>query len=159
MAPFLTPGEPNFKKPIARRVYFGNENTVKIVTAAIIEMDGRVLIARRAPHSKLAGKWEFPGGKVEEGESPEQCLERELLEELRIQTVIGEHFCSSEHQYEHGKFRVEAFFAQYSGGKMVLNDHDKVEWVDPDDLERYELLPADIPIARMLTQRHDSSKS
>ena len=66
-----------------------------IVTCAIIEKDGKILIARRAEGQKLAGKWEFPGGKVEDGESPEECLKRELEEEFGIPTEVGEFITST----------------------------------------------------------------
>ena len=129
------------------------------MTAAIIEKEGKVLIARRSPHSKLAGQWEFPGGKVEEGETPQECLVRELFEELNIQAEVGAHFCSSDYHYEHGSFRIEAFYVDWISGVISLTDHDKFEWVEARDLESYELLPADIPIAQLLSQRHDSQKS
>jgi len=125
---------------------------VKIVAAAIIEKDGKVLIARRALHSNHAGMWEFPGGKVEEGETPQECLARELFEELNIRGNVGNHLCSSEYQYEHGSFKIEAFYVQWMGEITVLKDHDRVEWVKSRDLESYELLPADIPIARLLAK-------
>ena len=70
------------------------------VTCAIIEKEGKILIARRAEDQKLAGKWEFPGGKVEDGESPEECLKRELEEEFGIQAEVGESITSKKHQYD-----------------------------------------------------------
>lgn len=109
---------------------------MKIVTAAIIQLDGKVLIARRSPHSKLAGNWEFPGGKVEEGESLQECLKRELHEELGILTEIGAHLHSSEYKYEHGSFRIEAFKVSWIGGDLRLKEHDCVEWVSVDALDR-----------------------
>ena len=132
---------------------------MKVVTAAIIQKGEMVLIARRAPQSKLAGLWEFPGGKVEELETPAQCLARELQEELNIQAEVGEHVCSSEYHYSHGSFRIEAYFAHWVDGQILLKDHDMVEWALPFELENYALLPADIPIARMLAHRHNTPKS
>ncbi len=129
---------------------------MRIVAAAIIKKDDRVLIARRAQHSKLAGQWEFPGGKVEAGETPQECLGRELFEELNIQAEIGEHLCSSDYHYEHGSFRIEAFYVKWISGAMALKAHDKTEWVKACNLESYELLPADIPIARKLVERNYS---
>lgn len=69
---------------------------MKQVTAAVIEKDGRVLIAQRKTGDALAGKWEFPGGKLEPGETPEACLRRELREEFGVETEIGDFICSSE---------------------------------------------------------------
>ena len=71
------------------------------VTFAIIEKAGKILIARRASDQKLAGKWEFPGGKVEDGESPEECLKRELEEEFGVQVEVGEFIYSNKHHYDH----------------------------------------------------------
>ena len=65
------------------------------VAAAIIEKDGKILIAKRKKGSSLAGKWEFPGGKIEPGESPEECLKREMKEEFDIEALAGDFFCSS----------------------------------------------------------------
>ena len=70
-----------------------------IVAAAVIERDGYVLIAKRKQGWHEAGKWEFPGGTLEEGETPEQCLKRELQEELAIVTEVGALFCKSEYSY------------------------------------------------------------
>jgi 8-oxo-dGTP diphosphatase len=75
---------------------------MKSVTAAIIKRDGRYLLARRAPRENLAGFWEFPGGKIEANETPEDCLIRELREELQLETRVLEHFCNSVYQYEKG---------------------------------------------------------
>ena len=119
-----------------------------VVTCAIIEKDGKILIARRAPGQKLAGKWEFPGGKVEDGESPEECLNRELEEEFGIRTKVGEFITSNKHQYSHISIELVAFQTEYLSGNYILNDHEKIEWVRPDDLLNFDLAEADIPIAR-----------
>jgi mutator protein MutT len=84
-------------------------NCERVVTAAIIRKNGSVLLARRAPEEKLGGFWEFPGGKVENGETPEECLARELAEELGILARIGEKCAESLHQYDHGNFRIVAY--------------------------------------------------
>ena len=123
---------------------------MKLVTAAIIERDGKVLIARRAPASKLAGQWEFPGGKVEEGETLQQCLVRELKEELGIDVTVGAHVVSSDFRYDHGGFRIEAFRVTWVSGALTLKDHDKIEWIKASELGNFSLLPADIPIAQKL---------
>ena len=132
---------------------------MKAVTAAIILKDSCILIARRSPESKLAGQWEFPGGKLEDGESLQTCLKRELKEELGIDTEVSSHFCSSFYEYEHGSFTLEAFYVRWIGGEMTLNAHDQVEWVPVAELENYALLPADIPIARKLKEFHHSPQS
>jgi 8-oxo-dGTP diphosphatase len=116
------------------------------VAAAIIRRNGLVLLARRSPEENLGGFWEFPGGKVENGETPEECLARELYEELGILTRIGEKFAESLHQYDHGNFRILAYLVDCIGGNPRPNVHDRLEWVEIDDIAGYQLLPADIPI-------------
>jgi 8-oxo-dGTP diphosphatase len=125
-------------------------NCERVVTAAIIRKNGSVLLARRSPEEKLAGFWEFPGGKVENGETPEECLARELDEELSIVTRIGEKRAESSHEYEHGRFRVTAYLVDYIPGEPRTTVHDRLEWVKVDDINGYQLLPADIPILASL---------
>ena len=123
---------------------------MKDVTAAIITLEDKVLLTRRAPGEKHAGGWEFPGGKVEPGESPETCLRRELLEELEIETIIGEKLTESIHTYETGAIRLLAYRATILSGSLQLHVHDEYQWVSTAELTQFELLPADVPIAEFL---------
>lgn len=123
---------------------------MKDVTAAIITQNNKVLLTRRAPGEKHAGWWEFPGGKVEAGESPESCLHRELLEELEIETTIGEKLTENIHTYETGAIRLLAYRATILSGSLQLHVHDEYQWVSVADLTQFKLLPADIPIAEFL---------
>jgi mutator protein MutT len=84
-----------------------------VVTAAIIQRNDFVLLARRSCGQKLAGFWEFPGGKVEVGETPESCLVRELDEELGIEVEVHRKFAESLHQYDHGDFRIIAYIVDW----------------------------------------------
>ena len=122
----------------------------KTVTAAIIVSDGRVLIARRGPNEKLAGWWEFPGGKLEAGETLQECLRRELYEELGVRTVVNEIIAESVFEYEHGEIHLVALKTHIVEGEIVLTVHDSYEWVKPERLLSYSLAPADIPIAEYL---------
>ena len=119
-----------------------------VVTCAIIEKDGKILLARRAPGKSLGGKWEFPGGKVKNGESPEECLKRELEEEFGIRTRVGKFITSNKHDYSHIAIDLVAFQTEYLSGDYILKDHDKIEWIKPDCLLNFDLAEADIPIAR-----------
>jgi len=129
-----------------------------LVTAAIIERDGRVLIARRREGDHLAGKWEFPGGKVEPGETPEGCLARELEEEFGVRTRVGEFVVSSVHDYGDKKiellaYRVEApapAAREASTGEWRLHAHDRIEWVTPEEMNGYDFAQADLPIVARL---------
>jgi 8-oxo-dGTP diphosphatase len=129
-------------------------NERKVVTAAIIEQSGLYLITRRAPGEKLAGAWEFCGGKVDSGETPEQCLSRELHEELGIDAVIGVFFTETCHRYAHGEFLLKAYRVPSYTGEITLTVHDQLAWVPANELTTYDLLPADVPIAQKLQKEH-----
>ena len=123
------------------------------VTAAILIKDNKIFLARRNSDTKHAGKWEFPGGKVERGESAEQCLSREIKEEFSINITVNEFFAESIYEYGHAKVRLVAYRAAWVSGKMVLKDHDRIAWVSLDKLLEYNLLAADIPIAKECEKR------
>lgn len=120
--------------------------TIDVVAGIIQRDDGKILIARRKPGSHLAGCWEFPGGKIEGGESPEECLERELREELGIITKTGGFVAESVYDYGNKKIRLLAYFVQYLDGDFVLDSHDRIEWVHLSEVDDYQLAPADVPL-------------
>ena len=128
----------------------GGTAAKKRVTAAVLEKDGLILLARRKDSDALAGKWEFPGGKLEEGETPEACLARELAEEFGIVAEVGAYICSSEFEYNHFHVELLAYRAKHVSGDFVLNDHSAIEWVKPGDILSYDLASADIPVAKAL---------
>jgi len=121
------------------------------VTAAIIEKDSRILIAQRAAGKHLEHKWEFPGGKIEPGETPEVCLARELKEEFGITAEIKEFVAESVFSYGEKTIRLLGYRAKYVHGEFSLAVHEAIAWVRPDELMEFDLAPADIPIARALT--------
>lgn len=124
-----------------------------VVTAAIIRRDDAILIARRGPASRLAGLWEFPGGKVEEGEDLRACLIREIAEELGIRIAVEEAFRTVEHDYgEHGVIQLASFFCQLIEGEPEPTFHSEVRWVKLEELGRYTFAPADIPIVESLLE-------
>jgi len=125
---------------------------MKQVAAGIIVSDGRVLLTRRAENEHEAGLWEFPGGKLEAGETPQQCLERELREELGVRIRAGKVLAESDYRYHHGAIRLLAIWAEIVSGPMALSVHDRAEWVSLEQLESYDLAPADVPIARKLRE-------
>ncbi len=123
--------------------------TVKVV-CGIIFNDNKVFICRRMPKKSLGGYWEFPGGKIEQGESNEASLTRELIEELGMSVEVKDYFKTNLHDY--GKFIIEliAYKCNFIDANFRLTDHDKYEWVNVKDLSNWNLAPADIPIAKEL---------
>lgn len=126
---------------------------MKRVTAAVIERHGQYLIARRAPGQSHAGRWEFPGGKIEPGESAEECLERELAEEFGVQVRAGKFLIASTHTYPGGAIELLAYETTVISGEFDLRVHDRIAWVHPSEILRYDLLPADVPIAQLLRRK------
>jgi 8-oxo-dGTP diphosphatase len=124
---------------------------MQIVTCAVIEKDGKILIARRKSGDQMAGKWEFPGGTIEPGETPAQCLKRELLEELGVEIGIDEFICSSTWKYDHATIKLLAFKATLLSGELILHDHAEISWVSPQELDDYDFPEADVPIIRHIT--------
>ena len=120
------------------------------VTAAVLVKDGKILIAQRKLGDALAGKWEFPGGKLEPGETPEVCLCRELREEFGVDTKIGAFICSSKFEYKHLPIELLAYRAEHLSGEFKLNDHDRIEWVSPSELPNYDFCSADLPVVELL---------
>lgn len=120
------------------------------VTAAIIIENHKVFIAKRKPPGRMPGMWEFPGGKIEERETPEQCLKRELREELDIDVVVGDHIGTNLHQYDFYTVKLMAYRARIIAGEIKLNDHADMAWVEANDLSRYAFAPADILFVKMI---------
>jgi 8-oxo-dGTP diphosphatase len=120
------------------------------VTAAIIVNSGKIFIAKRKPPGRMPGMWEFPGGKIEEGESPEQCLRRELHEEFGIDAAVGRHVGTSIYQYEFYTVELMAYRTRIIAGEITLNDHSDMAWVVPGDLSGYEFAPADLPFVEKI---------
>ncbi|MEW6378304.1 MAG: 8-oxo-dGTP diphosphatase MutT [bacterium] len=125
---------------------------MQVVTAAVIEKGGKLLIARRRKGDHLENKWEFPGGKLERGETPEQCLRRELFEEFGIETRIGDFICSSRFVYSHISIELLAYRAEHLSGEFTVHEHEEIRWVWPRELEAYDFADADIPIVKKLVQ-------
>jgi 8-oxo-dGTP diphosphatase len=123
------------------------------VTAAILVHNERILIAQRRDPDNLAGKWEFPGGKIENNETPQQCLIREMKEEFDIDVAIGEFFDESVYHYESGKIQLLAYHTTWKSGRFSLKAHAAMRWVSLNQMQEIEFAPADIPIAQKLQHR------
>ncbi|NLX64786.1 MAG: 8-oxo-dGTP diphosphatase MutT [Clostridiaceae bacterium] len=117
------------------------------VTAGVIKDNDKVLITRRAPKEDFAGGWEFPGGKIEKNETPQDSLVRELKEELNIDVSVDS-FCTEViHDYGNKKINLIAYYCTIVAGEIQVIVHDTYRWVKINDLLKYDLLPADVPIA------------
>jgi mutator protein MutT len=121
------------------------------VAAGIIERDGLILIAQRLPHGHLGLLWEFPGGKREPGETLEECLEREILEELGIQVEVGQKRREIEHIYPDRTVQLTFFSCRWKEGEpRAIGCHD-FRWVPPNDLKQFQFPDADKEILVLLS--------
>lgn len=121
-------------------------NQIEVTCAILLEGD-KVLCAQRSEEMAHPLKWEFPGGKIEEGESPEECLKRELKEELNLDIEIKEAFNPNLHIYQAGKLiKLIPFLCKYLGGELVLKEHKSVIWLPVDQIKKLDWAAADIPI-------------
>ena len=126
---------------------------VVAVTAAIVERDDCFLVTRRMEGTHLAGTWEFPGGKCEPGETDEECLARELEEELGVEARIGEFLCSVPFTGSLASFELVVFRAELLGGDFRLTDHDEIRWLRPEEMDESLFSKPDRPVVRMLARR------
>lgn len=123
------------------------------VTAAIIIRDNLILAARKRAGLHLAGYWEFPGGKLEEGEDPRECLARELEEELGIRCEVGEFLTESVFAYPGKTVRLLGYLTSHTGGNFRLSDHDELRWLEVHRLKTLQWAPADIPLVDALIRQ------
>ncbi|MDP3382364.1 MAG: (deoxy)nucleoside triphosphate pyrophosphohydrolase [Phenylobacterium sp.] len=123
-----------------------------VAAAALIDVDGRVLICQRPEGKQLAGLWEFPCGKEETGETPEACLIRELDEELGIQVTHAclAPFVFASHGYESFHLLMPLYLCRRWSGFVTAKEHKALAWVKPNELRNYPMPPADAPLVAWL---------
>ena len=126
--------------------------TVLVAACALVDPDGRVLIGRRPAGKRLAGLWEFPGGKVEPGETPEACLIRELNEELGIEVTHAclAPFVFASHAYEDFHLLMPLYLCRRWEGRPQPKEHAALAWVRPEKMDDYPMPPADKPLVAWL---------
>jgi len=120
------------------------------VTAAIIRKENKILIAKRK-RAFMGSPWEFPGGKVEENETLQECLKRELYEELGIEVEVGTFVCSHKHVLNcQSSIHLYAYEVTHISGEFQLRDHEEIQWVTVEELERYNFPDTDRSIVKFL---------
>ncbi|WP_338754837.1 (deoxy)nucleoside triphosphate pyrophosphohydrolase [Bacillus sp. FJAT-52991] len=127
------------------------KKNIDVVGAVIIE-NGKILCAQRGERQILPLKWEFPGGKIEQGESPEEALRREIEEEMHCKIEIGEQVEHTVYEYDFGIVHLTTFFCRIVEGKPVLTEHVAIKWLAPHELTSLDWAPADIPAIEKLSQ-------
>ena len=125
--------------------------TIHVVAAIIV--DGDRVFATQRGYGDWKDYWEFPGGKIEPGETPEAALHREILEELDTEIAVGERITTIEYDYPEFHLSMECFLAHVLAGSLVLKEHEAARWLKKNELNSVKWLPADLTIIELLKQR------
>lgn len=120
---------------------------IEVVCAVIEDGAGRVLACRRGSAMSMAGKWEFPGGKLEPGEPVREALARELREELGVELAVGEQWAAVEHDYGTLAIRLMPFRCRISRGQPQPHEHDELRWLTAEQTRHLDWAAADVPVA------------
>ena len=123
--------------------------TVKVVAAiikAVNENGETIIFATQRGYGDFKGGWEFPGGKIESGETPQEALKREIIEELDTEVSVGELMDTVEYDYPQFHLSMDCFWCQIVRGNLVLKEHEAARWLKKDELNNVEWLPADITL-------------
>lgn len=129
----------------------GQKKTISVVAAIIIN-DGRVFSTQRG-YGEWKDWWEFPGGKIEVGEKPEEALKREIREELQTDIEIGDLLTTVEYDHPEFHLSMQCFLCSVIAGKLTLIEHEAAKWLNKEELESVKWLPADLEILSLLTEK------
>jgi mutator protein MutT len=135
----ISPQQQNREKPLKR-----------IGVAVIYDRQGKILIDRRLPQGSMGGFWEFPGGKIELGETPKECIEREIREELAIEVEVGAHLTTIVHEYSHFHVVLIVHICQHIDGEPQPICCDEIRWVEPKELFDFTFPEANLQIIEAL---------
>lgn len=125
------------------------------VVGAVLVRDGRILAAQRGEGMSLAGCWEFPGGKIEPGETPQETLRREIVEELGCRIEIGELVARTEHVYDFGLVDLATYWCRLIAGEPALTEHAAIVWADAEELAALDWAPADVEAVETILAERD----
>ena len=123
------------------------------VAVGVIKRNKEIFVAKRHNEQHQGGKWEFPGGKPEKCESNEEAIRRELMEELGVKTLVGELITNYNHKFLGNVYELWFYKTKIISGKIRLNAHDKLAWIDPNDYSKFKLLPGDIPVLEKILSK------
>ena len=130
-----------------------NVRTIRVVAAVIKATNEKgepIIFATQRGYGDFKGGWEFPGGKIEEGETPQKALVREIREELDTEIVVGELIETIEYDYPTFHLSMDCFWAEIVSGNLVLKEHEAAKWLTKDELGTVEWLPADIELVERI---------
>lgn len=119
---------------------------VAAITKAVNENGETIIFATQRGYGDLKGGWEFPGGKIEEGETPQEALKREIMEELETEITVGELIDTIEYDYPTFHLSMDCFWAEIVSGDLVLTEHAAAKWFTKGEFDSVEWLPADITL-------------
>lgn len=123
------------------------------VVGAVILENGKILCAQRGDTKALPYKWEFPGGKIEQGETPQQALKREIDEEMNCIVEIGEAIETTVYEYDFGFVHLTTFYCTLVEGTPTLTEHVAIQWLPANELMTLDWAPADIPAVERIRER------
>ena len=127
-------------------------STPIIVIAGLISNNGKYLIAKRNMSKSLGGLWEFPGGKLSDDETSQECLKRELMEELHIDAEVGSFICKNTHEYNDFTIELHLYEVNSFSGEVIQTEHEEIQWVPLSEFNGYVFAPADIPLINKLQE-------
>ena len=130
---------------------------IRVVAAVIksVNKNGeQVIFATQRGYGEFKGGWEFPGGKIEEGETPQEALKREIMEELETEILVGELIDTIEYDYPSFHLSMDCFWAEIASGNLVLNEHSDARWLKKTELDSVKWLPADISLVHCMKDKN-----